>query len=63
MLSIFFFTTQMLMGLPYGSIPRKIVPRTEEETSMNYDVLSEFRVKYIPYFLTFSKKLDIHYYK
>ncbi|XP_040181224.1 transmembrane channel-like protein 2-A [Rana temporaria] len=42
----------MLMGLSYGSIPRKIVPRTEEATSMNYDVLSEFRgiLKYSPLF-------------
>ncbi|XP_075060970.1 transmembrane channel-like protein 2-A [Mixophyes fleayi] len=33
---------ELLMGLPNGSIPRKTVPRDEQETSMNYGVLSEF---------------------
>ncbi|XP_075208545.1 transmembrane channel-like protein 2-A [Anomaloglossus baeobatrachus] len=33
---------ELLMGLPSGSIPRKIVPRDEQATSMNYGVLSEF---------------------
>ncbi|XP_053328208.1 transmembrane channel-like protein 2-B [Spea bombifrons] len=43
---------EVLMGLPYGSIPRKTVPRGEQETAMNYDVLSEFGgvLQYSPLF-------------
>ncbi|KAM8960566.1 transmembrane channel-like protein 2-A [Pelodytes ibericus] len=33
---------ELLMGLPNGSIPRKTIPRDEEATSMDYNVLSEF---------------------
>lgn len=33
------------MGLPYGSIPRKTVPREEQSTAMDYSVLFEFGVR------------------
>lgn len=33
------------MGLPYGSIPRKTVPREEQATAMDYAVLFEFGVR------------------
>ncbi|XP_045891668.1 transmembrane channel-like protein 2-B [Micropterus dolomieu] len=33
---------EILMGLPYGSIPRKTVPRDEQATAMDYSVLLDF---------------------
>uniref|UniRef100_A0A3Q2NUK6 Transmembrane channel-like protein n=1 Tax=Fundulus heteroclitus TaxID=8078 RepID=A0A3Q2NUK6_FUNHE len=36
--------TKVLMGLPYGSIPRKTVPRDEEDTAMDFSVLFDFGV-------------------
>ncbi|XP_061905596.1 transmembrane channel-like protein 2-B [Entelurus aequoreus] len=33
---------EILMGLPYGSIPRKTVPRKEQATAMDYSVLFDF---------------------
>uniref|UniRef100_A0A3Q4BGZ3 Transmembrane channel-like protein n=1 Tax=Mola mola TaxID=94237 RepID=A0A3Q4BGZ3_MOLML len=33
---------EILMGLPYGSIPRKTVPREEQATAMDYAVLFDF---------------------
>ncbi|XP_031433791.1 transmembrane channel-like protein 2-A [Clupea harengus] len=33
---------EMLMGLPYGSIPRKTVPRDDQPTAMDYSVLMDF---------------------
>ncbi|KAM9742970.1 transmembrane channel-like protein 2-B isoform 1-T2 [Menidia menidia] len=33
---------EVLMGLPYGSIPRKTVPRDEQDTAMDFSVLFEF---------------------
>uniref|UniRef100_A0A8C1E6N5 Transmembrane channel-like protein n=2 Tax=Cyprinus carpio TaxID=7962 RepID=A0A8C1E6N5_CYPCA len=33
---------KVLMGLPYGSIPRKTVPRDEQATAMDYSVLMDF---------------------
>ncbi|KAM9447116.1 transmembrane channel-like protein 2-B [Clarias gariepinus] len=33
---------EVLMGLPYGSIPRKTVPREEQDTAMDFSVLFEF---------------------
>ncbi|XP_017294040.1 transmembrane channel-like protein 2-A [Kryptolebias marmoratus] len=33
---------EVLMGLPYGSIPRKTVPRAEQDTAMDYSVLMDF---------------------
>ncbi|XP_037387378.1 transmembrane channel-like protein 2-B [Pygocentrus nattereri] len=33
---------EVLMGLPQGSIPRKTVPRDEQDTAMDFSVLSEF---------------------
>lgn len=32
------------MGLPYGSLPRKTVPRSEQDTAMDYSVLMDFNV-------------------
>lgn len=39
-----FFIRQVLMGLPYGSIPRKTVPRAEQATAQDYSVLMDFNV-------------------
>lgn len=39
------FTLQALMGKPYGSLPRKTVPRVEEASAMNFAVLWDFGVK------------------
>ncbi|KAM4706968.1 transmembrane channel-like protein 2-B [Discoglossus pictus] len=46
------FIPEILMGLPYGSIPRKTIPRAEQATAMDYNVLSEFGglLKYSPLF-------------
>ncbi|XP_077594088.1 transmembrane channel-like protein 2-A [Stigmatopora nigra] len=33
---------EVLMGLPYGSIPRKTVPRAEQATAQDYSVLRDF---------------------
>ncbi|XP_015222731.2 transmembrane channel-like protein 2-B [Lepisosteus oculatus] len=33
---------EVLMGLPYGSIPRKTVPRAEQPTAMDFSVLWDF---------------------
>ncbi|XP_065106087.1 transmembrane channel-like protein 2-B isoform X1 [Paramisgurnus dabryanus] len=33
---------EVLMGMPYGSIPRKTVPRDEQDTAMDSSVLFEF---------------------
>ncbi|KAI9999380.1 hypothetical protein NQD34_018273, partial [Periophthalmus magnuspinnatus] len=33
---------EVLMGLPYGSIPRKTVPREEQDTAQDYSVLMDF---------------------
>ncbi|XP_061733164.1 transmembrane channel-like protein 2-A [Nerophis ophidion] len=33
---------EVLMGLPYGSIPRKTVPRAEQATAQDYSVLLDF---------------------
>lgn len=33
------------MGLPYGSIARKTVPREEQPTAMDFSVLFEFGVR------------------
>ncbi|XP_063158113.1 transmembrane channel-like protein 2 [Candoia aspera] len=39
---------EVLMGVPYGSIPRKTVPRTEQPTAMDFSVLWDFE-GYIKY--------------
>lgn len=36
------------MGLPYGSIPRKTVPRAEQATAQDYSVLMDFNVSAKP---------------
>lgn len=33
------------MGLPYGSVARKTVPREEQPTAMDFSVLFEFGVR------------------
>ncbi|XP_063065759.1 transmembrane channel-like protein 2-A [Engraulis encrasicolus] len=33
---------EVLMGLPYGAIPRKTVPRAQQDTAMDYSVLMDF---------------------
>lgn len=37
------------MGLPYGSIPRKTVPREEQDRAMDYSVLTDFNVSSVNY--------------
>uniref|UniRef100_A0A3P8Y5Z9 Transmembrane channel-like protein n=1 Tax=Esox lucius TaxID=8010 RepID=A0A3P8Y5Z9_ESOLU len=37
--------TKVLMGLPYGSIPRKTVPRAEQATAQDYSVLMDFNIR------------------
>lgn len=56
------------MGLPYGSIPRKTVPRAEQDTAQDYSVLMDFNVSlrkdgiYFLLFLYFpSKQKDCLY--
>uniref|UniRef100_A0A3Q3K813 Transmembrane channel-like protein n=1 Tax=Monopterus albus TaxID=43700 RepID=A0A3Q3K813_MONAL len=34
---------EVLMGLPYGSVPRKTVPRAEQPTAQDYSVLMDFQ--------------------
>lgn len=41
------YTLQVLMGLPYGSIPRKTVPREDQDRAMDYAVLTDFNVSSI----------------
>ncbi|MBN3292610.1 TMC2 protein, partial [Polypterus senegalus] len=36
--------TKILMGLPYGSIARKTVPRDEQDTAMDFSTLWDFNV-------------------
>lgn len=36
---------QVLMGMPYGSMPRKTVPRAEQATAMDFSVLWDFEVR------------------
>ncbi|XP_006732358.1 transmembrane channel-like protein 2 [Leptonychotes weddellii] len=46
---------EVLMGVPYGSIPRKTVPRAEEEKAMDFSVLWDFEgyIKYSALFYGF----------
>lgn len=39
------------MGMPYGSLPRKTVPREEQDTAMDYSVLFEFGVRIFHYWI------------
>ncbi|XP_026501839.1 transmembrane channel-like protein 2 [Terrapene carolina triunguis] len=43
---------EILMGIPYGSIPRKTVPRAEQATAMDFSVLWDFE-GYIKYSAVF----------
>ncbi|KAJ6661941.1 hypothetical protein lerEdw1_012788, partial [Lerista edwardsae] len=43
---------EILMGIPYGSIPRKTVPRAEQPTAMDFSVLWDFE-GYIKYSAVF----------
>ncbi|XP_076854570.1 transmembrane channel-like protein 2-B [Brachyhypopomus gauderio] len=51
---------EVLMGLPYGSIPRKTVPRDEQDTAMDFSVLFEFGgyCKYSVLFYGFYNNLN-----
>lgn len=54
------FYLQVLMGLPYGSIPRKTVPRAEQATAQDYSVLMDFNVSFqftIPMFFPNVNKI------
>ncbi len=42
---------QILMGLPAGSIPRKTVPREEQDTAMDFSVLFDFGVRILALFI------------
>lgn len=42
------------MGKPYGSTPRKTVPREEEASAMNFAVLWDFGVNLYEYTLPFK---------
>ncbi|CAB1321644.1 unnamed protein product, partial [Coregonus sp. 'balchen'] len=41
-LSLFSYCPEVMMGLPYGSIPRKTVPRAEQDRAMDISVLLDF---------------------
>lgn len=43
-IACFLYCYQALMGRPYGSIPRKTVPRAEEASAMDFAVLWDFGV-------------------
>lgn len=44
---MFLLIFQVLMGLPYGAIPRKTVPRADQDTAQDYSVLMDFNVSLI----------------
>lgn len=48
----FYSVFKVLLGLPYGSIPRKTVPRDEQATAMDYSVLLDFGVRILALFMT-----------
>lgn len=43
------------MGMPYGSIARKTVPREEQDSAMDFSVLFEFEVRFLFYYWILSK--------
>lgn len=47
------------MGLPYGSIPRKTVPREDQDTAMDYSVLTDFNVSYLSYVCQLICKVNL----
>ncbi|XP_042328547.1 transmembrane channel-like protein 2 isoform X2 [Sceloporus undulatus] len=60
---------EILMGAPYGSIPRKIVPRAEQPKAMDFSVLWDFEVEIVmsllgmfcpPLFETIAALEDYH---
>lgn len=51
---LYFLSLEVLMGMPYGSLPRKTVPREEQDTAMDFSVLFEFAVRT---FISFGIKL------
>lgn len=53
------FTFQALMGKPYGSLPRKTVPRVEEASAMNFAVLWDFGVKSLLWLYTSILKISM----
>lgn len=48
------------MGLPYGSIPRKTVPREEQATAMDYAVLFEFGVRNVALYLNLCMSVYVY---
>lgn len=44
------------MGLPYGSIARKTVPREEHDSAMDFSVLFEFGVRFLFFYHGFCVK-------
>lgn len=52
------------MGLPYGSIPRKTVPREEQDTAQDYSTLMDFEVNTnikSMHAFHFDEPLKLHY--
>jgi len=47
------------MGMPYGSLPRKTVPREEQDTAMDYSVLFEFGVRIFHYWILCKSEIAI----
>uniref|UniRef100_A0A8C2BE32 Transmembrane channel-like protein n=1 Tax=Cyprinus carpio TaxID=7962 RepID=A0A8C2BE32_CYPCA len=47
--------TKVLMGMPYGSLARKTVPREEQDSAMDFSVLFEFGVR-VFYFRILCKR-------
>lgn len=45
------------MGMPYGSIARKTVPREEQDSAMDFSVLFEFGVRFFFYYGFFVKEV------
>ncbi|CDQ96354.1 unnamed protein product [Oncorhynchus mykiss] len=56
---------EVMMGLPYGSIPRKTVPRAQQAKAMDYSVLLDFGVRIfgvMPYLSTLLSLLKVQVY-
>uniref|UniRef100_A0A3Q3K7W8 Transmembrane channel-like protein n=1 Tax=Monopterus albus TaxID=43700 RepID=A0A3Q3K7W8_MONAL len=51
--------TKVLMGLPYGSVPRKTVPRAEQPTAQDYSVLMDFQTLCFPKLTQSVHLLDV----
>lgn len=47
------------MGLPYGSIPRKTVPRAEQATAQDYSVLMDFNVSSVAFMIYYDMLFNV----